>query len=576
MIILKLNEEQIKNYSQQISANREFFAKEENKIKEELSTQRTQEASKKTEIRNLGTVEPPGASPDAEDFLSPVQWVIYPYIIGLILLFLFHCVIWVVKLLFDIPWDTWGWTKWFFWFGLIAIAAIYAVALAIYGIKYWLWNKQSNRYYTWKVTKERLESELGNTENDIEKSCNSLRQIEQNREDVLLFAFQNYLNFPIKSFKKGWPYKKAKQIYLQNRHSLEVLRSTRREGSATMSDILQYFNQKYKLFYTYSLQAEATSNSVLRKFQEYCPEEKDENVYRGDVAPIEIGVQNISSLKRRDKQFGANRLDDYIDCFNEILEMDTSGFFTKHDSSLLEEQVSDMQSVYNDIVTVVKSYNGLVSEINMALGICRLVSYRNIYLGSELLNILRENGGGGKATTANDSIQNNIVKDLDELDLVHFSSSESVKDIIINGLDGMTTFIENGLSDKSYRKYAMKNPKEAAMLTLAAGAFSAISAGIDAWKQRNAKIEGLLQKEKEIIEGMNQMVDNYNDQVCFAKRGIEIIEALTKVNNGLMEIYKPLYDKVFIQQDVKSVTIVEQQQLALALMEYNKLSKTKL
>ena len=35
-----------------------------------------------------------------------------------VILLVLHGVIWVLKLIFDISWDTWGWTKTAFWWGL--------------------------------------------------------------------------------------------------------------------------------------------------------------------------------------------------------------------------------------------------------------------------------------------------------------------------------------------------------------------------------------------------------------------------------------------------------------------------
>ena len=572
MRISELNERQIKDLSQKISANGELFTDKENKIKEEINNYRSQKVSIEMEIKNLGIVDHPGFSPKVSKEVKPAfQWSFWPYLIGLILLFAFHCVIWVAKLLFDIPWDTWLWTKTFFILGGMFVVFLCVFKFAIYGIKHWVWNKHLCRYRIWKADKERLEKKLEQVLNNIGQNNQSLMQLERNREKVLLFAFKNYLAFPIKSLKGTWSYSAAKKVYLQYKSSLEHLRHQQRNGSTNMDDVLNYFNDKYKLFCTYSLPAEAPSNDVLREFLKYYPKEKNNNVYRGEIC-----IKGISSLKKQARQFDEYSLDDEMDHFNEVLKMDTSGFFTEYSSSLLEEQIDLLQSIYDDTATILESHNNLISSINFMLGMCRLVSYRNIYLGSELINIIRENGGGGNASTANDFIHLNNINSLNKLDVVHFSASDSMQDIIASGLDGMATFIENGVSDKDLRKYALNNPKEAAMYTLAAGVFSAINAGIDAWKQRNAKIESLLRKEEELIDGMKRMVESYLAQVSYAKRGIEIIETLTKVNNGLIEIYRPLYDKVFIQRDVNSITMQEIQQLARALSEYNKLSKAEL
>lgn len=51
-----------------------------------------------------------------------------------VVVFLFHCVIWLIKLFADISWDTWAWTKYCFWGTLVValLAFIYRVATYFY------------------------------------------------------------------------------------------------------------------------------------------------------------------------------------------------------------------------------------------------------------------------------------------------------------------------------------------------------------------------------------------------------------------------------------------------------------
>lgn len=81
--------------------------------------------------------------PSLDETWKEAQWSGRMELIGYILLtggiitvvvFLFHCVIWLIKLFADISWDTWAWTKYCFWGTLVValLAFIYRVATYFY------------------------------------------------------------------------------------------------------------------------------------------------------------------------------------------------------------------------------------------------------------------------------------------------------------------------------------------------------------------------------------------------------------------------------------------------------------
>lgn len=119
MSINILPQAQIEQYAKTLGRNDRPFSEDENICKSQRKAAQSKADNLKRQIKALGKKEDPGIQPDYEPFVKPlcrtVGWI---WGISVLLMFLFHCVIWVGKLLFDISWDTWGWTKTCFMYGL--------------------------------------------------------------------------------------------------------------------------------------------------------------------------------------------------------------------------------------------------------------------------------------------------------------------------------------------------------------------------------------------------------------------------------------------------------------------------
>lgn len=577
MKIYPLDDQSIEKYSKIISSNNEFFISEENELIKDINEEEDNLADFRNQNKKLGFHKNPGYAPDLsdyyEEYIKPVfKWTFWPWIVGLLLIFVFHCFIWFLNLIFDISWQTWEWTKGFFFWGLIGIAGLTVLNLAVYGVWYLVWYIKNKRYISWKARKDFIRNEIQTTERKIKNYQESLNQLFNNRERILLFAFRNYLGFPIKSLSK-WNYKSAKAEYLSKKKQLDALSNS----DVKNEDIIyKYYDDKLDLFYKHSIPVETESSEALEIFFSSIPSRKNNRMNREYSEPRELHPQSVNKLENQNKNFGERTLDGDIDKFEEYLNQDTSGFFTKHNSSLLQNQVEGLEKTYKNAENKVDAFNKVISEINVTLSLSRLMAFRNIYLGAELVNIIRENAGGGKATIQNDFIETYFLAPIQKMKNVNFTTSQAVVEMVVAGLDSIESFITTNISNKQFQNFAMGNPKSAALGALAAGAFGVINAGIEAWKKRNAKIEALLEKEKVIIGNMDKMVEGYLEQLKFSRRGIEVIQALSKVNRGFMAVYSPIYEKVFIEKDIKKVSVQELQQLCLALNQFNKLSQTKL
>ena len=200
--------------------------------------------------------------------------------------------------------------------------------------------------------------------------------------------------------------------------------------------------------------------------------------------------------------------------------------------------------------------------MNDILRYTRVCAYRNIFLGAELLNYIRDNAGGKTLKTVSDSI--NIDADLD---IPVFSDKELSVDMIgLIGSSVKNTLVYYGTNKEAARK-AIDDPKAAAL-----------EAGLnfigDFFEKRAEVINNNLEQQQIILKKFPAIVDGYLDGKANTLRAIEIIRAIIKANKGFVKIYAPLRDKVFKGGVLHSKE--EMQQLVIATSEYNKISKAEL
>lgn len=84
-----------------------------------------------------------------------------------VVLFVLHCIIWVLKLIFDIEWDTWGWTVTAFWWGLGITVFVAAATTVWYIYQKKTYDEKLNAYHEYLRTKEDLEKGIKGTNTTI-------------------------------------------------------------------------------------------------------------------------------------------------------------------------------------------------------------------------------------------------------------------------------------------------------------------------------------------------------------------------------------------------------------------------
>lgn len=572
MSINILPQAQIEQYAKTLGRNDRPFSEDENKCKSQRKAAQSKADNLKRQIKALGKKEDPGIQPDYEPFVKPlcrtVGWI---WGISVLLMFLFHCVIWVGKLLFDISWDTWGWTKTCFMYGLYIEIACFLGGSIVYGFAYWFWNYRKKAYIEWKTKLQLLKSELSSANSNIKELDQSLANIDVNRQNILAYAYKLRLSLPIRCIQVQNLEKAQKTLFefLDKKEAIDSISDPMKK----FESLLDFYDRKLKLFYNVSVPSEATSQEALNTVTSaVCRLENS----RGELLLSETKVSHVESLSKNNSRYNSSSLDARIDEFNDVLEMDTSGFLTKHNSAALEKQVAGLSTTFDTSLAFYKGHEKVVQKINYALSVVRLVAYRNIYLGAELLNVVREGAGGGKLTTAFDSISCSLQLANSKSKIETFSTSAAISNMLTTGFDSITTSVNNILSDKKARNYAANNPKQAALAVAGAAAFSIIESGIQAWKKRNAKIEGLIKQEEKLIKNMEALVDSYLMNLSSSKRALELIKAIIKANDGFTAIYAPLSNKVFVDKSIDSVSMTELQELAIAISEYKKISDSKL
>lgn len=580
MSINLLSQAQIEQYAKTYERNDRPFSEDENKCKSQLKAAQHKADDIKRQIKTLGKREDPGIQPDYEPFVKPlcriVGWI---WGISVLLVFLFHCIIWIGKLVFDISWDTWSWTKTCFIYGLYIEIACFLGGSIVYGFAYWFWNYSENAYKKWKAKRQSLKSELSSANSNIKELDKSLANIDVNRQNILAYAYKLRLSLPIRCIPVQDLEKAQKTLFefLDQKETIDSISNPNEK----FGSLMDFYDSKLKLFYKASIPSEATSGEVLNTVKSALL--KLDNS-RGELLLSEIKANYINNLSKSNSNYSANSLDSRIDEFKALLEMNTSGFFTKHDSSALTKQVAGLNLTFKNSLDFYKTHEALINKINHTLGVVRLVAYRNIYLGAELLNVVREGAGGGKLTTAADSIDCSLQIAGTVLKIEEFSTSAAVSDMLASGIgsfiDSCINSVDNIVSNKKVCKYAADNPKQAALFIAGNAAFdmieTMIESSIDAWERRNKKIKSLIKQEESLIKNMERLVDSYLMNHASAERALELIQALIKANNGFTTIYKPLFKKVFIDKSIDSVTMAELQELALSISAFKKISDSKL
>lgn len=340
-------------------------------------------------------------------------------------------------------------------------------------------------------------------------------------------------------------------------------------GSLKKEMSRNFFNKKLEFFYNESIRNEAGCD-VYKKFEEQLHRAistKDFNLLRMDFdeKALLVSKEYDFSTKVQSYKGIVEKMDiSYLmKQYDIIKDMETSGFLGFTNIDKLASKTQNLQKLYAPIKGEYDRLRKVSDEVNYYLTFVRTVAYRNIYLGVELFNYIRDNAGGKSLISQKDKIDAGDAMNVDKV-----TSDRLQMDSMNNVANTLSGLVSNALEDKQLRKFVMNNPK------MATGAAALAVVG-NLLGERIEKIENNNELQKQLITSISQMVDGYNSGKAGLLRAIEVIKALSKANIGFLAIYAPLRDKFFVEE-CTTATMMDLQNLAKATQEYKHISDTKL
>ena len=262
-----------------------------------------------------------------------------------------------------------------------------------------------------------------------------------------------------------------------------------------------------------------------------------------------------------------NMIDEILHELEYVKNRDVSGFLGLYtDTDKMSEQYEDMKKLREAAVEEYEELNMVCDELNSALDHIRTYAFRNIYLGIEMLNYIREGAGGSGLIKESDYVS------MQELDISQFSNTfqgyktNNVSDTI-KKYDNLARTIVN---NRDFRKLVYSNKKVAAGAALIGVATMAMSAAAD----HAAKVDRIQANQANIVKDMQTIVDGYTEGRAQLYRVIEVAQSILKANEGFMYIYNQLKTKLFDSNQVP--TLPEIQDLCKAIKAYKEISNSKI
>ena len=447
------------------------------------------------------------------------------------------------------------------------------VAAVCFVFLYIMDKKKQKKYEEYRSKREPIESAM-------KKEKKVQNEIENFLKEMVIYGFQVIQNIPIPSdsiTKKNY-YEKYNQLS-------EIGEIERKIGEET--DRLKQFNlrkrlidSKLKYFYENVILRENDSD-VVECFREQLKEAEKQGNY--DMLRCENsrnsnkGFRYVNSIPLYKAQLKDNRMESYIQQFNNTLNMDISGIIRSVDKDKLAEQTKIMHGLVQVAHAEYAEMADLCKKVKVALNYARTCAYRNIYLGSEAVTFV------SRLTGVDDNrIEKEDLKLLDiEIPDANISITGIEADIsslaINTAFNKLGTSLEYLMSSRQTRKYAKENPKTALGLAAASAIGSAIQV---ANEERNRVIEQNQNIQCELVNDFQRIIDNYADCQAKLMRAIELVSEIRRANDGFMTMYTNLHPIMFNRDKMMALGSVEviamKKDLLEAAQQYKRINTAKL
>lgn len=273
----------------------------------------------------------------------------------------------------------------------------------------------------------------------------------------------------------------------------------------------------------------------------------------------EAEVETFAILEQHKSILEDNNIEKTLESFKKVKARDVSflGLFT--DTSEMTLQTKEMEKLYENVSLEYKELADVASSVNKVLTQARGYAYRNIYLGVELLNCIRDNAGGTGLAAQHDLAETGA-----EISVSNFST----EDLSIN----MGAVLSKGLFSPAISGTTFSLIRNPAKILGFGGLVVAGNLVNNLVKAHNKAVEANIDAQRKLTGAMNECVSNYSKCQGQVLRAIEIVKALVHANKGFLSIYAPLRDRAFEQNAIASITPAEAHQLVLAIGEYKKIS----
>lgn len=262
-----------------------------------------------------------------------------------------------------------------------------------------------------------------------------------------------------------------------------------------------------------------------------------------------------------------NKIDTILNELDYVRNRDVSGFLDLYtDTDKLTTQYEDMKKLRKAAIEEYDELNKVCEELNSALDHIRTYAFRNIYLGIELLNYIREGAGGSGLVKENDQVN------MQEFDISQFSTTFQGYETsnVATTKTKYDSIARTIVNNKDVRQFIYSNKKVATGIALVGAATLAMSAAAD----HSAKVDRIKANQANIVKDMQVIVDGYTEGRAQLYRVIEVAQSIVKANEGFMYIYKQLKTKVFDCN--QEPTLPEIQDLCKAIKSYKEISNSKL
>lgn len=330
------------------------------------------------------------------------------------------------------------------------------------------------------------------------------------------------------------------------------------------------FEEKLFAFYKISLPAEYKGNEYSENyFTEQLNQAISENnvdVLRRDREEQRI-LNNLPTTEAKIIEEFERKFDIEKDNINfesrlkSIKNMDIapSGFsFNNTSEKKIRNQTLSYQALANSISEEGVRLSNIQQTFNIELNKIRLIAYRNIYLGIELLNYGRENSGGEKHYAEKDMFNIDISK-FSTIDINIETISMDYANVINNALNKFNDF------NRSFGKSTGNIGKGIVAGVVAIGSYV---------EEHEEKINANRKAQAELVKVMRNSIPKIQEAKAALKETFELMEAIVKVNEGFYRKYAILRDKVFKSNENLSTTDV--QKLVEEINEFRKISIKKI